>query len=368
MDKPRLIFVHGFLGHPKLTWASLADLIRHDPRIGQHYELDSYAYPATLFSSPPVQAVADGLRAFIDTRVPAGASCALIAHSLGGLVARKYVTDRVKRGGTLNVSRLFLFASPNTGTDLANLGRYAGWWNRQLSQLCRGSDFVRQLNEDWHIFRLAQRLPTRFIVGGLDRIVGEESARGFWGNDNVDVVIGANHLDIVKPNNSEHLSFALVAKYLADDLPRIAAGNVDPRRSWGDPIVTGQLLEEIFGLLEGLSEEHVRLLARLARLQMRVGAYTIVCHRSRGEHNPFHDFLRALRNSRLVKASGGGRFDVGRQAIVQPWGLALLKAIGTGSAGVVTPNGRTWAAILAEVDAGPTDSELRKELDDASSA
>ncbi|MCK9900639.1 alpha/beta fold hydrolase [Frankia sp. Cpl3] len=93
----------------------------------------------------------------------------IVAHSLGGLVARYYVQ---RLGGGDHVRTLVTLATPHNGTRLARrLPRVVAY--RVLAQLRPGSSLLRDLDEP------APGIGTRFVAvaGGLDTIVRPDEAR-----------------------------------------------------------------------------------------------------------------------------------------------------------------------------------------------
>ena len=144
---------------------------------------------------------------------------ALACHSLGGLIARKYLLEEVKDGKELKVDRLLLYAVPNNGAGLASVAKYISWRHGQLAQLCRESDLIEDLSEDWHKFRMNEVLFVRYGVAGLDRVVSRESAQAFWGNPAIDVVVDRGHRDIVKPADADDLAFLILKDVLLRGRP-----------------------------------------------------------------------------------------------------------------------------------------------------
>ena len=144
----------------------------------------------------------------------------LVGHSLGGLVARQVALDTVIRsGGTsaLNKPRihLALYAVPNLGTNLAKLASTLAWWNIQIKQLCRNSDFVSALNKNWDYYGL-DKLRIVYVLGTNDSIVDQDSARHFPGNGNVEVVMDATHSNIISPVDNEDIRYLILKDFLSD--------------------------------------------------------------------------------------------------------------------------------------------------------
>jgi hypothetical protein len=127
MVKDRLLlFVHGLGGAGQATWRDgthpgFPELISADGALRDLADVAFFEYPTSLLRLPftrilpRIRDLAEGLRSQIEIRYPDYKSIALICHSLGGLVARKYLIEEVKRGRDLRVDKLLLFAVPNNG-------------------------------------------------------------------------------------------------------------------------------------------------------------------------------------------------------------------------------------------------------------
>lgn len=230
--KDRLIlFVHGLGGAGEATWrsglrAGFPELIRRDTSVSSEADIAFFEYPTSLFRLPfatkpsRVRDLAEGLRSQLEIRYPEYKSVMLVCHSLGGLVARKYLVEEVKRAGAkLRVDKVLLYAVPNHGSALAGVGKYISWRHNQLLQLCRNSELLEELNADWKNFGLDQRVAVRYIVAGQDRVVDKQSAIHLWGNDKVDSVLDAGHTSLVKPSRFDDLSYLIFRRFALGPVP-----------------------------------------------------------------------------------------------------------------------------------------------------
>jgi pimeloyl-ACP methyl ester carboxylesterase len=229
--KGLVLFVHGLGGHATKTWGNFASLIKNDKELGQKYAVAYYSFPTSVFGFPlfwrkfpKIQTLAKGLRTDLDTRFPEYAEVNLVCHSLGGLIARKYLIDELNTAQrALRVKKLLLFATPNTGAELAGIASLVPWGHTQISQLCRNSDLIEFLNEDWFRLQLDQKLDVKYVVGALDRVVEASSAIGYWGNLTLETVVDKGHRALVKPQVCTDLSFLILKKFL------LANGNIIAR-------------------------------------------------------------------------------------------------------------------------------------------
>ena len=213
-----IVFVHGFTGSPESTWRQMFDLCASDPELSDA-ALETYSYPTRFFSnpfdlrSPSLGELAQGLRTDLSTRYPSVEEITLVGHSLGGLVIRQFITTEAKRGGTLNISNCVLYATPNTGSALAAFARTVSWSNIQLKMLCRRSEPIDHLNEDWVALDIESRFHVEFIVGTSDAIVTADSARLFK-TLNAQTILGEGHASIVKPNGHDDIRYLVLAAKL----------------------------------------------------------------------------------------------------------------------------------------------------------
>jgi pimeloyl-ACP methyl ester carboxylesterase len=96
-DKTPLILIHGLLSTP-LAWAELTNELWADPAVRRRYQIWHYLYPTNappLYSARVMRKQLDELQHFLD---PQGKDKAMqrtvvIAHSMGGILAKSLVVD-----------------------------------------------------------------------------------------------------------------------------------------------------------------------------------------------------------------------------------------------------------------------------------
>lgn len=125
------------------------------------------------------------------------AGCAIICHSTGALVARRWMLDRAQRGDARIPSHLITMAGANHGSSLAQAGKSVlGYLQklllkhiidvgaRVLTDLDYGSDFLLRLNREWLLAANDDASPLSsvfsFSMGG-DWYGGDAVMQVFWG-------------------------------------------------------------------------------------------------------------------------------------------------------------------------------------------
>lgn len=238
MAKSLLLFIHGLGGDPSGTWGVFQDLLQKDGELKKH-SVGHFTYPTHLYRLPftrrypRVQTLADALATQIDLRYSDHRDITLVCHSLGGLIGKQYLIRQIESGARLRVKRMLLYAVPSNGAALASVANLISWRHGQLAQLCRDSDLIRHVSEAWIRCKVHERVNVCYIVGALDNVVDEMSARESWGNDKVFLIADRGHRDIVKPKSIDDLPYVVLKKFLAqkhnvNGIPVNLGGSVIP--------------------------------------------------------------------------------------------------------------------------------------------
>jgi HAD superfamily phosphoserine phosphatase-like hydrolase len=224
MAKGLILFVHGLGGSAAGSWEKFPELVCADPQFA-NYDVGFFEYPTTR--SPfrlrfwkkysKIQTLADALRTVIENRYTEHRPIVLVAHSLGGLICRSYLVDAVMSDSPLRVARLVLYATPNSGSGLANVTQYLSWRQPQLKQLCKNSDLIISLNRAWEQLRMSDKIAVRYVVATDDDVVNPASAGHFPGNPEIEVLTGRNHRNCVKPESSGDLAFEILKTFVGEE-------------------------------------------------------------------------------------------------------------------------------------------------------
>src|SRR5262245_49377396 len=123
-----VVFIHGFSGSRDDTWATFPNLLGTEVK---DWNIFTLGYATTLLpdvlgiwsADPDLPILADLLHLELTiTPLDRYRSVALVAHSMGGLVAQKALVDH--RDLVSRISHLVLFGTPSGGLIKAGLARF----------------------------------------------------------------------------------------------------------------------------------------------------------------------------------------------------------------------------------------------------
>lgn len=226
-----VLFIHGLSGSAEATWARFPELLRRDSDL-RRFHVDTFSYPTSLFRlpfqkrSPGVATLAGALQTQIDNRFADHEDITLVCHSLGGLIAKQYLLDQIATRRPCRVRRALFYGVPNNGAALAKIASMVSWRHSQLRQLCRSSELVQSMSTNWERSRADHRWVTKYVVGALDDVVDEASARATWGNPDVEIIADRGHRDLVKPVDRDDLAYIVLKRVLLSTEPQQPAHGV----------------------------------------------------------------------------------------------------------------------------------------------
>lgn len=258
--RPRaVVFIHGFTGDLENTWTATTDtsfmqLIMQDDALND-FDVFSFGYASgVLRSAPPIDNIVQQFRNAA-TKLFDDYQVVLCGHSMGGLVCMQHIITELSNGRSLPIVGLVLYGTPIEGSAWVNVTKIVlgisalkFWWlsfvakyvfrnKSQLASLGIASDFLHNLRSRWarHVVHggdplLASNLraafPVRVVSGNEDLIVGESSAKSFFGDlDWYPVQYG--HIEMVKPTDHQQESYVALQSFLIEcrysDTPAIRA-------------------------------------------------------------------------------------------------------------------------------------------------
>ncbi len=221
--KKAVIFVHGLGGSAKDSWGKFPELIENDSSLNIEYGF--FEYPTQIIRIPifqkkyaSIQDLAKALKTFITYKYDIFDELILVGHSLGGLVIRQYLLNENIAGHKTKVRKVLFYAVPQLGAMLANIGNLVSWKHRQLKQLCKESDFLDVLNDQWVDSKIDDILDIQCVIGSTDKIVSSESSKSICRQHTIEVLPDKGHKNIIKPNDSEDLNFIIFRNFVNKEL------------------------------------------------------------------------------------------------------------------------------------------------------
>lgn len=211
-----VIFVHGFHGDATATWASFVKQLLGDYRLND-WDVYSAGYPTHLSvdlpiwtSDPEIRLCAAGLATKLrHAPLDRYKAIALVAHSMGGLVVQRAILDSDELRKRL--THVVLYGTPSAGVSKAILGARL---KKQARDMQVGSEFITLLRKEWQ-GKIGEHPPFSFtaIAGETDAFIPASSSIDPFPKSQQAVVPG-NHLEIVQPDSTDHLSYTLLYKTL----------------------------------------------------------------------------------------------------------------------------------------------------------
>jgi predicted alpha/beta hydrolase family esterase len=241
--------------------------VQNDPELAE-YDVFSFSYRTTGISGTAINKIAKQLADEISQRLSRYKQVVLITHSMGGLVAMRYILDQLAAGRDLPIRGLLLYGVPINGSHLVTLAKTANvalsfaapvagsifraiiGSNEQIQQMVPAGEFVQELNDEWalrvvnggHASEEAKRramLPTRVVTGTLDLVVKEVSAKGTYGAIDWHP-IDFGHTDLVKPDGLDDVRYGTAKDFLMQCKPRADSGAFIRLREISDKLLASQ--------------------------------------------------------------------------------------------------------------------------------
>jgi hypothetical protein len=224
-SKTILVFVHGFKGG-KNTWVknnkctSFIQNIMKDSEIKKEVDVAVFSYYTYLLKffpktrgffkkfifkkKSPTNTTISELGNILETDIKYYCenykNIILICHSMGGLVAKRYILNQIKLLNKTNVKLYISLATPHSGSDLASLGAKL-IDNCQVNDMQPLSENINTLNNEWIKCNL---LPKRvYAYGTSDSIVSKSSAVSLDRDEQRVIATDHDHFSIIHTKDKD---------------------------------------------------------------------------------------------------------------------------------------------------------------------
>lgn len=209
-----VLFVHGWHGSVR-TWDKVVRLSKGDPVFAQ-LNLYALVYPVLpAHRVDALEAASNEIRRWVIANQKYD-DISIVAHSVGGVVARSAAIDSQDR---MRPIRLILsFGSPLAGSDFARgATNLIGLPPDVLGKLHPGSDFLTSLSRRWITFKQTVRRAQHACVASTgDLVVTTESATHLCDRHLITIINGIRHQDLVRPLDRSDERYQLIRKYIFD--------------------------------------------------------------------------------------------------------------------------------------------------------
>jgi pimeloyl-ACP methyl ester carboxylesterase len=231
-----IIFVHGLLGNPRVSWQQFPDLLVQSEAL-HDWDIFSLGYPSSFRSSLETLSLLLYTR-LIHSDLRTYDQLALVTHAEGGLIVQLALLNHEDLAA--RVSHVFFFAPPNTGLSHPTVPfiQFIFEWPWPLGflffkpllqflkntflkgffDLLRDSPFLRTLNQRWKD-RFGDRAPFQYwaIAADKDQLVSIDSLTLFPAARRL--VVPGNHFSLVKPDALGNASVQILVNALVNRLP-----------------------------------------------------------------------------------------------------------------------------------------------------
>jgi esterase/lipase len=241
--KIAVVFVHGFTGGNK-TWQNdsgqkFKDMLASDTKLNAAFDFYEYEYYTSLidfFDSAPVQEIlgllripkffghkkkvrnnkpikkiSEALGTFLRLKLKNYSEVILIAHSMGGLVAKDFILNHEK-GDKPKPIGFVSVAVPHKGSLSAQI--LAPVRNINAKELTPLNEYTDELNNRWIDSR--KSLPDSiYLIAQYDQCVPSVSATPFTLKAAEKPVLEHDHVTICKPSSTEDLAYDAVKTFLS---------------------------------------------------------------------------------------------------------------------------------------------------------
>lgn len=225
-----ILMVHGFTGGSG-TWVnenelSFQELLLKNEAVKANFDIANFEYYTKFIALEKVQQakslikiflkkttatkknldikrLSDFMKSSIETYCSEYKNIIIIAHSMGGLITKKYIINEL-REESCKVKLFLSLSVPHKGSEWATIGKKLKLNNPQIEDLAPLSDILDEITQDW--INLKSTIPnTIYYYGFYDDVVNEKSAVAYQSDKIIKVGCENDHFNIVKPNDTDSM-------------------------------------------------------------------------------------------------------------------------------------------------------------------
>ena len=215
-----LLFIHGFSGEAGNTFGSIPEMLMNDSRM-DGWDMKPFGY--SQYISPEmgkdiwagiedIDRISNYLCTSVKYKFDKYDRIAIVAHSLGGLIAQRAILD-FKDEYRSKLSHLILLGTPSNGIAPAKLSKL---WNNKYNEMSSEGEFITTLRKDWEQqYHGKYPFSLKVVASTEDEFVTIDSCYVPFNNDH-HVTIDGKHLSMVKPKDENDDCYQLILSTLTD--------------------------------------------------------------------------------------------------------------------------------------------------------
>tara|TARA_R110001583_G_scaffold13028_1_gene56889 strand:- start:3959 stop:6181 length:2223 start_codon:yes stop_codon:yes gene_type:complete len=216
-----LLFLHGFSGESADTFGIIPELLMKDERMNG-WDMKPLGYSPNVDPEfgkdiwggiKDIDKISTYLVKSFNYKFDKYDRIAIVAHSLGGLIAQKAIINLSEELRN-KISHLILLGTPNFGIETAQLTKL---WNNKYKELSSTSNFIVSLRKEWDtIFKNKYPFKLKVAAAIDDEYVNIASSFGTFPQDYCETIAGS-HLTMVKPTDEFNDCYALIINTLTNN-------------------------------------------------------------------------------------------------------------------------------------------------------
>ncbi len=241
-SKNLVLFIHGFTGDIK-TWihsngSKFPDLILKNDYVRKNFDVAAYEYFSLLFDvyakkqnafkimkslwrrrtqtkkkNIDISELSNNLKTHIRFELSQYENIFIVAHSMGGLIAKDLIVNNIMETGQTNIRLFISLAVPHLGSETATLGSLISS-NLQIDNLRPLSDCIGNLNQQW--IKLPNKPIVKYIYGSYDKHVPKTSAVSIEIEDKDVCSFPEDHNSISKPKDESNTLVKAICIFLEE--------------------------------------------------------------------------------------------------------------------------------------------------------
>ncbi|MBT8184287.1 MAG: caspase family protein, partial [Eudoraea sp.] len=215
-----LLFIHGFSGEAGNTFGNIPELLMNDSRM-DGWDMKPFGYSQYITPEmgkdiwagiDDIDRISNYLCTSVKYKFDKYDRIAIVAHSLGGLIAQRAILD-FKDEYRNKLSHLVLLGTPSNGIAPAKLSKL---WNNKYKEMSSEGAFITTLRKDWeNQYPDSYPFELKVVASTEDEFVTIDSCYAPFANEH-HVTIDGKHLSMVKPKDENDDCYQLILSTLTN--------------------------------------------------------------------------------------------------------------------------------------------------------